>query len=477
MKKVFSKQNIMPTAVLLIICLVSTVILALLNMLTAPVVEAAEKEAVAESLRVVLPGGEFGDPEELGEDVPDTVTAIYRDVNGKGHVVTVLTRGYVGDIAVTVGVDSEGKVIKAVVTKESESHGKAGMDSYTDRFTGLDSEGVADAELFSGATISSTAIKGAVSDALAALGYGTAAEPDDESRPDAELLEIISEATGKTYEKVDISGAEPTVKKVFKSEGDEYAVYVITSTQYVAVETEAIVYIGNSGAVKSVDLLTWTVGHGVDYTQEFVDGFEGKTSGTLGGIELVGGATGTSEHLRDAVADAINAVSKDPVKSDAAIEDIAEEMLGAAVTLERVTPEEKPATVKKLFRDTANGGYIAYVITSTQYVAVETEGVIAIDERGRITDVKLLNWTVGHGVDYTKAYLDSFVGKTADTLSDVELVAEATGTSVNFRNAVSDALSLVTPVGLPVPRIIAAVVLVLSLGGFVAYLIVRRKYR
>ena len=28
-----------------------------------------------------------------------------------------------------------------------------------------------------------------------------------------------------------------------------------------------------------------------------------------------------------------------------------------------------------------------------------------------------------------------------------------------------------------VPRIIAAVVLVLSLGGFVAYLIVRRKYR
>ena len=480
MKKVFSKQNLMPTAVLLIICLVSTVLLALLNKFTAPVVAEAEREAIVESLRVVMPGGEFGDPEELSDSAPDTVTAVYRDVNGKGHVVTVVTQGYGGDIAVTVGVDPDGKIIKTVVTKQSESHGKAGMDSYTDRFTGLDADGVEAAELFSGATISSTAIKGAVTDALFALGFGDGADnSDDVGRSDSELLDIIAQNdSASVYEKVDISGAEPTVKKVFKAtDGDKYAVYVITSTQHVAVETEAIVFIGADETISNVALLTWTVGHGVNYTQEYLDGFGGKNANTIGGIDLVSDATGTAEHLRDAAADALAAVSSDPVLSDKEISDIAKDMIPGSAAFERVNLSDKPSTVKKIFRDTATGGYVAYVITSTQYVAVETEGVIAIDARGRITAVKLLTWTVGHGVDYTEGYLDSFVGKTADDLTEVELVSEATGTSVNFRNAVGDAMSLITPEGAPVARILATVVLILSVGGFVAYLIIRRRYR
>lgn len=357
MKKVFSKQNIMPTAVLLIICLVSTVILALLNMLTAPVVEAAEKEAIAESLRVVLPGGEFGDPEELGEDVPDTVTAIYRDVNGKGHVVTVLTRGYVGDIAVTVGVDSEGKVIKAVVTKESESHGKAGMDSYTDRFTGLDSVGVADAELFSGATISSTAIKGAVSDAMIALGY-----------------------------------------------------------------------------------------------------MEPKGDGLRSDVELI--------------AEAMN-------------------MVAGAVGFTNVTENNAGDHVKKIFRENSGKGYVIYANTYAQYGGgLETETLIAVDSDGVITNVNNLYWKVGHNVEIApppppseekvKEFFDGFIGADIDNIGSVELVADATGTANNVRMALTEALEAISESERSVnyvPRIIAAVVLVLSLGGFVAYLIVRRKYR
>lgn len=480
MKSGFFKNVVKPIAVLLLVCIVSVAVLAALNLLTKPIVEEQEREAIAESLRVVLPEGEFGDPETLTDSMPKTVTAIYRDVNGRGAVVTVVTRGYVGEIAVTVGVDSEGKVVKAVVTNQSESHGKAGMDSYTDRFAGLDAEGVKDAELFSGATISSTAIRGAVSDALAALGYGAEGGEDPEAgmMSDADIIETIKEAKeGAVYERIEASGVEPTVKKVFRSTvSDDYAVYTITSTQYVAKETEAIIYIDSDGQITGINLIGWTVGHGVNYTQDYLNGFVGKDSTTIDGIDLVAEATGTSEHLRDAAKDAIAAVSADPILSDKAIEAKAKEMLGNA-SLEKINPENKPATVKKLFRETVGGGYIAYVVTSTQYVAKETEGIIAIDSTGKITDVSLLCWTVGHGVDYTEAYLDSFIGKNAESLTEVELVTEATGTSVNFRNAVGDALSLITPDYGFVWQIASGVVVALAVIGFVTFCVLRRRYR
>ena len=476
MNKILNKKYLMPTVVLLIICLVSTVILAALNIITKPMIEAKEREKVAESLRIVMPGGEFGDPEELGADAPESVVAVYRDVNGKGHVVTLLTQGYNGEIAITVGVDAEGKIIKAVVTKQSESHGKAGMENYTDRFTGCDAEGVEAAELFSGATISSTIIKDTVKDAMKVLGYADGGEePEDNLRADADILDIIGDyASGVAYEKTDLVG-ENTVKKVFKSSNNGYAVYVVTSTQYVAVETEAIVFIDADGKITDLALLTWTVGHGVDYTQDYVNGFNGKDSDTIGGIDLVAGATGTAEHLRDAVADALEVASSDTVRSDFAIKAIAEELLPGA-DLERMNPENKPDTVKKIFRDKTSGGYVAYIITSTQYVDVETEGVVAIDASGKIVGVKLLTWTVGHGVDYTEAYVDSFIGKTQKTLAEVELVTEATGTSTNFRDAVNAAMELITPVNF-LPRILAVIFLSISVIGFVAVLVVRRKYR
>ena len=475
MNKLLNKKYLMPTVVLLIICLVSTVILAALNIITKPMIEAKEREKVAESLRIVMPGGEFGDPEELGADAPESVVAVYRDVNGKGHVVTLLTQGYNGEIAITVGVDAEGKIIKAVVTKQSESHGKAGMENYTDRFTGCDAEGVEAAELFSGATISSTIIKDTVKDAMKVLGYADGGEePEDNLRADADILDIIGDyASGVAYEKTDLVG-ENTVKKVFKSSNNGYAVYVVTSTQYVAVETEAIVFIDADGKITDLALLTWTVGHGVDYTQDYVNGFNGKDSDTIGGIDLVAGATGTAEHLRDAVAEALEVVSE-PGLTDSEIKSIADEMLPGA-DLEKMNPENKPATVKKLFRDRKSGGYIAYIITSTQYVAVETEGIVAIDAAGKITDVKLLTWTVGHGVDYTEAYLDSFIGKTQKTLTEVELVTEATGTSTNFRDAVNAAMELIQPKS-QLPRVLAIILLSASVIGFVAVLVVRRKYR
>ena len=119
------KENIMPVVVLTVICIVVAALLAVINTITAPILEKAESQKVYDSFREVL-DGEFEDA-SIPDGAPKTVTAIYKVKDGDsliGHVVTLVTKGYAGDISLTVGVDAEGKVTKAVVTNSAETHGK-----------------------------------------------------------------------------------------------------------------------------------------------------------------------------------------------------------------------------------------------------------------------------------------------------------------------------------------------------------------
>ena len=179
-KSIFKKENIMPVAVLCAICLVVAALMGAVNLVTAPIIKKAEEQKVYDSLRVVL-DGEFEEV-ALPEGAPATAKGLYKVTDGgelKGHVVTVVAKGYAGEIAITVGVDAEGKITKAVVTKQSETHGKSGMSAYPDNFAGKGADDIDEVETFTGATISSTAIKKAITDALnTALGNANA-EPKE----------------------------------------------------------------------------------------------------------------------------------------------------------------------------------------------------------------------------------------------------------------------------------------------------------
>ena len=84
-----------------------------------------------------------------------------------------------------------------------------------------------------------------------------------------------------------------------------------------------------------------------------------------------------------------------------------------------------------------------YIVTSTEYVKYETEAFTFSDINGKVLNIYLANWTVGHGVYPTEQFIDSFNGKTEETLGEVEVVTAATGTSDHLKGAVADALSLV----------------------------------
>ena len=304
------KKNIVPIIVLSVVCIVVAALLGVINKLTSPIIEEKHRLAVQESLRIVMPTGEFADPEELSEDMPDTVVAIYKELNGKGHVVVLKTQGYASEISITVGVDAEGKVTKAVVTAEQETHNKPGMDSYTDAFEGLDDKGVSGVELFTGATVSSTAIKNAVVDALFALGYGQASS-GGYVPPDPTLMteeEIFAEAQRldpdiTSLRDITPDNADIRVNKLYKSNNGKYVAYVYTKGAYVDMESEGVVVFNFFGSIEAISLTNWTVGGegAVNPTDKFVLSFVGKDSATLGNVDLVSQVTVSSGNFRDAV--------------------------------------------------------------------------------------------------------------------------------------------------------------------------------
>ncbi len=308
-----TKERAMPAVVLGVICLAVALVIAVVNLFTAPEIERAKKEAISESLRIVMPNGLFGESMPL-DGMPETVTGIYKDENGGGHVVTLsTTKGYTGKpIALTVGVDNDGKITGAVITATEETKDTDKVADLVAGFKDKDAAGVDGTALISGATYSSRAVKNAVHDALVALGY---AKADTENAPAtdnggvptlsrdelyARALAMVEGATALT--RVSVEGLPATAKAVYRDEASgAYVLYLVTRTDWVPTETEGLVLVSKNGTIEKVDMINWVVGHGVDYTPEYIQSFIGKNKETVGHVELVAEATRTADNFATAV--------------------------------------------------------------------------------------------------------------------------------------------------------------------------------
>lgn len=315
----------MPSLVLGIICIAVALLLAVVNLVTAQEIEDRKIESVSKSLRIVIPDGNFSDSEPIPHDAPDTVTGIYKDINGKGTVVTLSTdKGYTGNpILITVGVDNEGKIIKAVVTSTQETKTNDEMDAYPDKFTGSTGSSIDAIDTVAGVTYSSKAVKGAIRDALVVLGY---AEPDTDvsddkgvagpvTRSDEEIYDLALELLpgADSLELVTFEGSDPTLNRAFKAKNGKGYVFYIATGSWGRLETEALVATNNFGKITDINFLTWGVGHGVGYTEEFVESFKGLHKDSLDRVELVASATGTSENFKMAVYKALEVAFPTPI--------------------------------------------------------------------------------------------------------------------------------------------------------------------
>lgn len=512
-----TKKNLMPTIVLVIICLVTALLMGGVNMLTKDRINSNAEAAANEALKVVLPSGKnFQKIEELPENYPDAIKAAYK-ADG-GYVFQAETQGNKPGVVVMCGIDDSGKVVGVEVISDAETPDYKAMifplvTGAGGKYNGKDIDSLSP-EIASGATKSSRAVYEAVKASLNAYAVSTGGEIVE--KPDKEPEEVIDTTTPVTnrtdeevynlakalYDKdvelegVDVDNPYITTRKVYKNaEDNTYVFYIATRTQYTPLETEALVLTDSKGTVLKVNLLTWTVGHGVEYTPEYLNSFIGINRYFTDDVELVSGATTTSDNLVKALRLALSKVKEigSVAITDSEIEKRADKAAPLGDDAVRMPlPENAPETVKAMFKLKSGRGYVFYVSTKTQYTPIETEAFVAVDINGKIMNVDIVSWIVGHQVYANDAIAESYKGLTyedldrvksedvsdAENLEKVELVSGATGSSVNLSYAIGDALTLIpehTNYSLIAGIIILA--LALSVAGAVVYfkVIKRRK--
>ncbi len=163
------KNGMKSVLVLTSICLITTLLVAVTNSFTAPVIEKNKADAANQSLVQVLEGAKEFDNLEKPSDSPESVQDIYMETSGLGYAVTVsVTTSYSkSPMLYTVGVNSQGVITGIKITNYGETK-DFGKDVYPETYVGMDSA-LNGAELVSGVTYSSTAFKQGIEDVFTVL--------------------------------------------------------------------------------------------------------------------------------------------------------------------------------------------------------------------------------------------------------------------------------------------------------------------
>ena len=298
----FVKESVIPAVVLTVICVVITGALALTYNTTKPIIDlAAQKEADAARIEVLSGADGF---EKLDTSGMEGVVDAYKATNGAGYVFTTTAKGYGGALNVMTGIKADGTIDKVKLMDNDETPGlgsRTGEAEYTDQYIGKDAslDGVT---AISGATISSTAFKSAVTTAFQAYGQLAGVDvgieepksPEEQIFPETELTEISLEGAERAYQ------AE-----------DKGWLIVILAQGYSDASRPMEVYtgIGPDGKIVGVALGAndETPGLGAKVgEEEYTSQYVGKDN--LDGIVSISGATESSTGFHKAVQAALDLV-------------------------------------------------------------------------------------------------------------------------------------------------------------------------
>ena len=282
--------------VLGIIALVAAVVLAATNMVTRGPIAEHQMAALKESFGAVMPADEY-----VKMDVSDQagVSSMYEARTGgelTGWCVTASAKGYAGDVAVTLGVGTDGLVTGCVVGDlnfvETANFGaRAKEPAFAEQFVGIDAINGGAFQALSGATITSTAVKDATNAALrcvAVVGMGQEPKVDP----------IVEFGEGKPAAPAEVTAGEDGSLRT-TAEGFGGGVVIVNVT------------VGEDGKVSKlvIDASTQTeyIGTRVMEEPEFGEQFIGQSGPfTIGeNIDALSGATVTSKAVVEAVNNAL----------------------------------------------------------------------------------------------------------------------------------------------------------------------------
>ncbi len=404
------KKSLPAFAVLTIICLVAALALAATNAITKGPIQEHAMAAQREAFGAVMAADEY-----IPMTIPEGsgISALVEAKKGGetiGYCVVAAANGYAGSanpVAVTLGVDKDGKVTGAKIgdTNFAETSGFGSRwlaDSKAAEFVGMDVKEGGAIEALSGATVTSNAVLSASNTALKAVSGVLGVTP-------ADPIVVFGTAEKKPVEQMTLVG------DIHEGSAKGFA-----SDVRVQLTKDA------SGAITALAIESSgeTSGFGTRCMEEpdFAGQFVGKTAPFAIGenIDALSGATVTST----AVVAAVNAAVEAPANPDAVPfgAEAEEEAVEAVATL---TGDVKTATAKGFQSDV------------TVQLTVDASGAIA----ELIVDSSKETAGFGTRCAEDEAFLAQFIGKTAPV--EVDVLAGATVTSKAVIEAVNAALPAV----------------------------------
>ena len=161
------KDNLKSIIVLFSCCLVVALLLAAINLVTAPIIEENNEQARLAALNGLIPNADYDEKKDL-VGIPESISGIFVDKNGGGVAITFsATSQYSnGPMQYAVGIDMDGKVIsiKEIFYMESRDFG-----SYPDSFIGKEYADIDQVDAVGDVTYSSNAFKSGLKDAYTAF--------------------------------------------------------------------------------------------------------------------------------------------------------------------------------------------------------------------------------------------------------------------------------------------------------------------
>lgn len=419
MNKSFFKDFAKPAIVLTAICLVVSAALAGTYNLTKPVIAAQQQGAADAARAVVLEGA--GSFTQLDASSYENVTEIYKEDSGLGYVITSTAKGYGGEMTVMTGIKADGTISGIKVISHSESQGigsnVVANDEYLAKYSGADS--TLQVDNYTGATVSSKALKSALTSAFKAFGGVAGVEVAEEKVDPKEV--IFPEAT---FTEITLEGAD----KAYIADGRGYI--VVTSDTgfdgkievYTGFDADwkiAGVALGDNGETPGIG---GAVGE-TDYTGQYV----GKD--TLDDIQAVSGATYSSTGFKNCVTKALALI---PALQQYDL-DLNKEFFPDATEFTVLEGIEKADKVVRC----GDQGYVITVSTDGYHGRFALR--IGFDSDDKIVKIQVVesHESVGFGAQLTEqSYLDTWTGKGLGEAADA--ISGATVTSDAFRFLVTD---------------------------------------
>ena len=222
------KKSLKDVVALVIICTVFAAALAATNMLTKDGIADKRYQKELEAYYSAMPeGAEFDQDSNMDltkyANLPASVLEVKKENNGMGYAVKVEVKGYGPGMIVIVGVSPDGIVYGATCPQSNETNGVE--KTYGDKFKDLDMDGVNGVDVVAGSTMTTSAYKSAIVDAINAATIVGGGRTEEQKFADA-LNDALPAGNGE-FEKLVLLAAVDGIDAIYEAANGEGYVCVI----------------------------------------------------------------------------------------------------------------------------------------------------------------------------------------------------------------------------------------------------------